>query len=60
MVGDKPRPDIYWPKRMGMHTILIESDISSPQDYVAKPKGSVYEKPDRHINDLEEILNYLP
>ena len=60
MVGDKPRPDVYWPKRMGMHTILIESDISSPQDYVAEAEGSVYERPDHYIKDLEEILNYLP
>lgn len=60
MVGDNPRADIYWPKKMGMHTILIESDISSPQDYVAKPKGSAYEKPAYYIKDLEEILNYLP
>jgi len=60
MIGDNPRSDIYWPKKMGMYTILIESNISSPQDYVPKPRRFNYEKPDHHIKHLEEILNYLP
>ena len=59
MIGDNPRPDVYWPKKMGMHTILIDSHISSPQDYIEKPIGSMYEKPDYHIQDLKEILAYL-
>lgn len=59
MVGDNPFSDVYWPKKIGMHTVLIESDISSPQDYVAKPEGSIYEEPDLYIIDLEELLKLL-
>jgi FMN phosphatase YigB (HAD superfamily) len=60
MVGDNPRPDIYWPKRLGMRTILITSDISSPQDYTAHPTGSIYEQPDHSIKDIAEVLYLLP
>lgn len=59
VIGDNPRPDVYWPKRLGMYTILIESDIVSPQDYIEKPTGSIYERPDHKVKGLEEVLNHL-
>jgi len=59
MIGDNPRPDIYWPKRLGMRTILITSDISSPQDYIAHPIGSIDEQPDHSIKDIAEVLHLL-
>jgi len=59
VIGDSPRTDIYWPKKLGMHTILIRSAISSPDDYVEKPTGSIEEKPEYTIETLKDILNYL-
>jgi FMN phosphatase YigB (HAD superfamily) len=59
MIGDNPRADTYWPNRVGMGTILIDSAVSSPQDYVAKPQGSRDETPTHHITDLTEILAIL-
>ncbi len=59
MIGDKPRPDVYWPKRIGLRTILIKSAISSPQDWVDKPEGSAYEEPDARIETLKELLDLI-
>jgi len=59
MIGDSPRSDVYWPKRLGMHTILIRGAISSPDDYVEKPTGSKEEEPEYAIETLKDILNYL-
>ncbi len=59
VIGDSPRSDVYWPKRLGMHTILIRGAISSPDDYVEKPTGSIGEEPEYAIDTLKDILNYL-
>jgi FMN phosphatase YigB (HAD superfamily) len=59
VIGDSPRSDVYWPKKLGMHTILIRSAISSPDDYVEKPTGSIGEEPEYAIETLKNLLNYL-
>lgn len=59
VIGDSPRSDVYWPKKLGMHTILIRGAISSPDDYIEKPTGSVEEEPEYAIETLKDILNYL-
>jgi len=59
VIGDSPRSDVYWPKRLGMHTILIRSAISSSDDYVEKPTGSKGEEPEYAIETLGGILDYL-
>ncbi|MEM2935730.1 MAG: HAD family hydrolase, partial [Candidatus Bathyarchaeia archaeon] len=59
VIGDSPRSDIYWPKKLGMHTILIRSAISSPDDYVEKPTGSIGEEPEYVVKTLKDILKYL-
>jgi FMN phosphatase YigB (HAD superfamily) len=59
MVGDNPRADAYWPNRLGMRTVLIDSAVSSPQDYVAKPQGAPDEIPTHRITTLTELLAIL-
>lgn len=59
MVGDNPRTDTYWPKRLGMHTVKIKGGISSSQDYVDKPRGTMEEEPEYSIENLEEVLDLL-
>jgi FMN phosphatase YigB (HAD superfamily) len=59
VVGDNPRADTYWPRRLGMHTIKISSGISASQNYVEKPRGTLEEEPDHSIEDLEEILDLI-
>ena len=59
VIGDSPRSDVYWPKNLGMHTTLIRGAISSPDDYVEKPTGSIGEEPEYAIETLKAILNYL-
>jgi FMN phosphatase YigB (HAD superfamily) len=59
MIGDNPRADAYWPNRLGMRTVLIDSAVSSPQDYVAKPQGVPDETPTHRITALTELLALL-
>jgi len=59
VIGDSPRSDVYWPKRLGMHTMLIRGAISSPDDYIEKPTGSIEEEPEYAIETLKDLLNYL-
>jgi len=59
VIGDSPRSDVYWPKGLGMHTVLIRSVISSLDDYVEKPTGSIGEEPEYAIETLKDLLNYL-
>ena len=59
VVGDSPTTDIYWPRRLGMHTILIETDISSPDNWVEQPKGLPDEEPEYRITNLSEVLEIL-
>mgnify|MGYP000038158179 CR=1 FL=1 len=59
VVGDWPATDVYWPRRLGMHTILIETDISSPDSWVEQPKGLPDEEPEYRISKLSEVLEIL-
>jgi len=59
VIGDSPRSDVYWPKKLGMHTILIRGAISSPDDYIEKPTGSIEEEPEYAIKTLKDLLRYL-
>ena len=57
VVGDRLATDIYWPKKLGMHTIWIKGEISSPNDWVESPIELLGEKPDYRINRINEILD---
>ena len=59
VVGDRPATDVYWPRKLGMHTVLIRSEISSPEDWVDKPKGLPDEEPEYRIENLSEVLGIL-
>ena len=59
VVGDSPTTDIYWPRRLGLHTILIETAIFSVDSWVEQPKGLLDEEPEYRINSLNEVLEFL-
>jgi len=59
VVGDSPATDIYWPRRLGLHTILIETAIFSGDRWVEQPKGLPDEEPEYRINRLNEVLEIL-
>ncbi|MCJ7637598.1 MAG: HAD hydrolase-like protein [Nitrososphaeraceae archaeon] len=60
VVGDNPRSDLYYPNRLGLHTIQIANPIRITLDYRAPPTNSNWEKPDYYIKNIEEILYLLP
>ena len=53
MIGDSIDRDIYWPKKLGMTTILAEYG-EAPW---GKPKRKI--KPDYKIKSIKELLNIL-
>ncbi|MCD6530466.1 HAD family hydrolase [Candidatus Bathyarchaeota archaeon] len=59
VVGDSPATDVYWPRRLGLHTILIETAIFSVDSWVEQPKGLLDEEPEYRINSLNEVLEIL-
>lgn len=59
VIGDNPRADIYIPKRLGMHTILIKNPIKQSLDYRELSSGLDEEKPEYNIRSLCELWTLL-
>ncbi|MEM2875718.1 MAG: HAD family hydrolase [Candidatus Bathyarchaeia archaeon] len=60
VVGDSPATDVYWPKKIGMHTVLIRrGEISSPDDWVDRPKGLPDEEPEYTVEKLSDVLDVI-
>jgi len=59
VVGDDALGDIYYPRRLGMHTIQIENPLRLALEYREKSADSDEQKPEYYIKELEELLSIL-